>query len=221
MSQSLKYHVDLVICIDATGSMSDIINRVKDRALSFHTDLMEELKNAGKHVDALRIKVVAFRDYYHDANTAMNESVFFTLPEQVIEFKAFLDDIEADGGGDEPENGLEARALAINSDWTKNGDKRRHLVVMWTDASAHPLEKVGKDSNYPINMPKNFDEMTELWGQSIGQRAKRLILFAPAVQPWSEMPLHWDSAIQYPSKGGEGLADMEYKEILNTITKSI
>ena len=29
---SLKYHVDLVMCIDATGSMSPVINEVKANA---------------------------------------------------------------------------------------------------------------------------------------------------------------------------------------------
>ena len=40
--------------------------------------------------------------------------------------------------------------MAIRSDWSRVGDKRRQLVVVWTDASAHPfLDKPGKPAGYP------------------------------------------------------------------------
>jgi Mg-chelatase subunit ChlD len=33
--QGIKYSVDIVLCIDATGSMSSIIDRVKSNVLKF------------------------------------------------------------------------------------------------------------------------------------------------------------------------------------------
>ena len=36
ISQGLDYNVDIVMCIDATGSMGPIINDVKANALSFY-----------------------------------------------------------------------------------------------------------------------------------------------------------------------------------------
>jgi hypothetical protein len=54
---------------------------------------------------------------------------------------------------------------------------------MWTDASAHPLDKKAdsKPANYPTDIPQNFDDLTDWWeGQSyMSSSAKRLIVYAP------------------------------------------
>lgn len=61
------------------------------------------------------------------------------MPEERDRFKNLIMTIEPEGGGDDPEDGLEALAYAIESDWTKGGDKRRHVIVVWTDASTHAI----------------------------------------------------------------------------------
>ncbi len=179
MSQGMKYVVDIVLCIDSTGSMSPIIDKVKETALRFHDDLNAIMSEKNKAIDTLRLKVISFKDYWADGSRAMSESQFFLLPDEREKFSRFVKDIVADGGGDEPENGLEAVALAIRSDWSKAGDRRRQLVVVWTDASAHPLDKSGKPSGYPSDLPKNLDQLTDIWeGQSssVSRTGKRLIL---------------------------------------------
>jgi hypothetical protein len=130
MVQGITYTVDLVLCIDQTGSMSPIIDRVKASALSFSSDLREALAAKGKVIDALRVKVIGFRDFYFDGNRSIESSDFFTLPEENDRFKAFVSGLRADGGGDEPETGLEALALAIQSPWTKSGTRQRQLIVV-------------------------------------------------------------------------------------------
>jgi hypothetical protein len=223
MSQGMKYTVDIVLCIDATGSMASIIERVKENAMSFYNDVSMKLKEKDKIVDLLRMKVVVSRDYYCDGDKAMIASQFFTLPAETESFRSFVKVIRAEGGGDEPENGLEAVALAINSEWSKIGDKRRQLIVIWTDASAHPLEKVGKPSTYPTDMPKDFDEITDMWdGQgAMSTSAKRLIIYAPDAYPWTDMAAHWQNTMHFPSKAGGGLADHEYATILDQIASSV
>jgi hypothetical protein len=153
----------------------------------------------------------------------MNESGFFLLPQDKEAFTSFVKTIRADGGGDEPENGLEALALAIKSDWATTGDRRRQIVVIWTDASAHPLEKDGKPSGYPKNMPANLDELTDMWeGQGfVNHAAKRLIIYAPDAYAWTDIANNWENALHFPSKGGEGLAEIEYGEILDQIVRSV
>jgi hypothetical protein len=93
---------------------------VKTNALKFHEDLSSSMAEKSKNIDTLRFKVVAFRDYYADKE-AMFESAFFTLPQDKESFSEFVRAISADGG-DEPENGLEALALAIRADRSKAGD---------------------------------------------------------------------------------------------------
>ena len=140
--QGLDYNVDIVMCIDATGSMHAIIDEVKSNALSFYQKFVDEMEaqDPPKSVQQLRIKVIAFRDYGVDSEP-MVESKFFVLGDggEDAQFHDFVNNIEASGGGDEPENSLEALALAMKSDWVTTGAVRRHVIMLYTDASALPL----------------------------------------------------------------------------------
>lgn len=224
--QGLKYNVDIVMCIDCTGSMGSLLDTVKAKALKFYPDLCERCEATNRNISELRIRVIGFRDFYADGNRAIQDSGFFTIPDQESEFKNFVNRLEPDGGGDEPENGLEALALAINSDWTKGGDKRRHVIVVWSDASTHPigLDKC-KNEYYPQNMPKDFDELTNWWedeqGGKMKKSAKRLVVFAPDASAWTEIGLNWNYVIHHPAKAGEGLEDVDYETIMSTIVKTI
>jgi hypothetical protein len=225
INQGFKYHVDIVLCIDATNSMSPVIDQVKNRALRFYEDLTEAMGAKDKVVDVLRLKVIAFRDFYADGDKALNESPFYPLPQAQADFASFVGTLRASGGGDLPENGLEALALAIQTDWTKSGDKRRHVIVMWTDTSAHELEKNAGDkpSNYPMGMPANFDELTDMWeGQSHTElSAKRLVIFAPDAYAWTDIANNWSNNLHYSSQAGAGLADVDYKEIIDVVAGSV
>ena len=222
--QGIKYNVDIVLCIDATGSMSGIIDKVKAGALKFKDDLAHSMEEKDKSMDSLRVKVIPYRDYYADGDKAMSESPFFALPSDNETFAAYVNGIKAEGGGDEPENGLEALALAMNSDWVK-GDKYRQVIVVWTDASAHPLEKNkgSKPSNYPAKIPGDFNDLTDLWeGQGpMNASAKRLIIYSPDAYPWTDISTHWENTIHYASKAGEGMSEVDYSSIIDAVANSI
>ena len=64
MAQGISYSVDVALCIDATGSMSPVIDMVKANALKFHDDLSRVMAEKSKVIDTLRIKVIMYRDYY-------------------------------------------------------------------------------------------------------------------------------------------------------------
>lgn len=233
----MDYKVDIVMCIDITGSMQDCIDIVKNRALQFWPDLKEALAAASKNVSDVRVKVIGFRDFEADGDGALEISRYFNLSDQGSsdpeDYKAFVNGLVADGGGDEPENSLEALALAIQSDWVQTGDKRRHVIVMFTDASAHKLEDANRSNpNYPENMPESFEDLTDVWmtpssGQQGGtktklkQPAKRLIVFGPEVYPWPEIYESWDQVVYNPSKAGTGLDDVSYEDIINAIVGSV
>ena len=76
---SLKYNVDIAMCIDATGSMGSLLNTVKSNALSFYSDLTGAMAEKGKHIDQLRVRVIAFRDYIADGENAMLATDFYSL----------------------------------------------------------------------------------------------------------------------------------------------
>ncbi|XZN92098.1 MAG: vWA domain-containing protein [Microcoleus sp.] len=219
--QIFKYAVDLVICIDGTGSMGHLIEEVKSLALKFYDELEAEMKKLGKKAEQLRARVIVFRDYWADSpDKVMQCSEFFDLRSQSSDFANFVSPIKADGGGDEPENGLEALGLALKSNWEK-GDfsKQRYVVVVFTDASAHSLDKGPKPSHYPNDIPKTFDDLTDYWHE-MPTPAKRLLLFAPDADPWTMMS-SWENTIHYVSEAGRGLEKTEMEQILNAIAKSI
>jgi hypothetical protein len=220
----LKYSVDLVFCIDVTGSMTPILDTVKANALRFYDDVQSNLTAKGKNVDALRVRVIAYRDFGADGAAAIQESPFFTLPDEQSAFSDFVNSLVPEGGGDAPESGLEAVTLAINSPWTTTGDRRRQVIVVWTDAPAQPLDGASVPAPYGDKMPKDFSALTDLWENNqgvMGASSKRLILFAPDGPGWTDISGVWENVVHHPSKAGEGLSDVDYGTIVDSIANSV
>lgn len=222
-----KYNVDIVMCIDATGSMGPLIKMVKANALSFYHDFTTRLAEKDKNVNEVRVRVIAFRDYLADGEKAMLMSDFFKLPEQTAQFEALVNGIEPMGGGDNPEDGLEALAYAIKSKWNKSEGKKRHVIVVWTDDATHDLGFGRKAPNYPAKMARDFNELSEWWG--VGQspnsvmdrKSKRLLIYAPPKESWTTIASAWDNALLFPSAAGQGLDDKTFSEILDAICGSV
>ncbi len=223
-SQGLSYAVDIVFCIDVTGSMSPILDKVKENALRFYEDVQRNLTEKSKNVDELRVRVIAFRDFKHDGAAAIQESPFFALPDEQAAFADFVGGLTPEGGGDAPESGLEAVALATSSDWTTSGDRRRQVIVVWTDQPAQPLDGAGAPAPYGDRIPKDFSALTDLWENDqgpMGASSKRLILFAPDGPGWSDISGVWENVVHHPSQAGRGLSDVDYGTIIDSIANSV
>ena len=224
---NLGYAVDIVFVIDITGSMTPVIDQVKAGAMGFHDRLLEVMGAKDKYVSSLRLRVVAYRDYYDNASDALFHTPFFALPDQATQFTTYVSGLYADGGGDEPESGLEGLALAMASDWERGLDRRRHVVVLFTDASAHPLEASASNPvpGYPTGIPRTFDALTDQWddpqGMQMEYAAKRLLLYAPDVYPWNVISASWDNVLHYPSRAGHGLNDVQFGQIVDAIAGSV
>lgn len=223
----MSHQVDIVFCIDCTGSMGPVLDASKRLALGFQEALDKALKSQQKSIDTLRVKVIAFRDYYCDEDQSMSESRFFSLPGDAADYASFVNSLIADGGGDEPESALEAFALAIKSDWSSAPGRKRQIVCILTDASAHPLEKAasGAPSRYPSDFPKTLSELADLWEGKMDEKARRLLVFAPECYPWNKICPDdqggFSDAIHYPSRGGAGLSDVDYNQIVSLVANSI
>ncbi|MER5260669.1 vWA domain-containing protein [Actinosynnema sp. NPDC002837] len=226
---NLQYAVDIVLCIDATMSMNGTLEKVKESALSFHERLASAMEEKGRSISQLRLKVIAFRDFGDRADDAIDETQFLTFPEGAVEFERFVRGLTARGGGDIPESGLEALALAIQSPWERGLDRRRHVIVLFTDAPAHPLGSPAQTraETYPQSVPGSMDELFSQWGFPQSQTAvmensaKRLLLFAPETEPWEDIVEDWNNTLFFPSNAGEGLEEWEMDEIINTIAHSL
>jgi hypothetical protein len=223
-AKRLRYAVDIVFCIDVTGSMGPILDRVKANALRFYDDVQKNLTDKGKNVDELRVRVIAFRDFKADGAAALQESPFFSLPGEQAGFAEFVRGLVPEGGGDAPESGLEAVALAIHSPWTASGDRRRQVIVVWTDSPAQPLDPGTVPIPYTDNIPGDFSALTDLWENEqgvMGASSKRLILFAPDGPGWTDISGVWENVVHHPSKAGEGLSDVDYGTIIDSIANSV
>jgi len=246
-AEGIDINVDIVFVIDATCSMQMTIDMVKASALSFHEKLKGYLKNNGRTMKNLRIKVVWFRDFYYDGRHAYGESKFFKLPEERDDFHAFVAGINAAGGGDEPESALEALTLAMRSDFVQEGNRKRHIIVLFTDAEAHAFEdydrlveeaakKGCKPEIYPKDMPKDLSEFIDFWQgnfirrdtyRSDGEETKldltgrRLILFAPNAYPWNELECELENVIRVGMDIGNGGRDLDLEEAIAFIVHAI
>jgi hypothetical protein len=228
-SVGFRYAVDIAFCIDVTGSMHPVIDVVKTNALAFHDKLLAVLAKKDKAIAQLRVRVIAFRDFADRAEDALETTDFLTLPDQDAEFARFVNGLRATGGGDEPESALEALAVAIDSPWERGFDRRRHVIVMFTDASAHPLGDPAARATrtYPQSIPSSIDDLFETWGYASSQgaamenAAKRLLIFAPDADPWNVIAADWNNTIFLQSKAGDGLEEREMEEIINAIANSI
>lgn len=219
------YNVDIVMCIDGTGSMSPIIEEVKANAISFYQKFVDSMEENDKGVDKLRIKVIVFRDYGCD-DEPMVESQFFDLPDQTDAFKSFVNAIEAKGGGDGPENALEAIALALQSDWTIGGSKRRHAILVFSDAPALSLGERAGAKSYPSGLPTSIAQLGSWWegtdqtlGSTYQAKAGRLVAFVPNAEPWTELQA-WNRYWPAFSPAGTGLADVDIQSAIDLMVGS-
>ena len=222
------YNVDICLCIDATASMSSCIEMTKEKALAIYPALQAEMESSQRTIGQLRIKVILFRDYGVDPDP-MEESPFFTLPEDGAAFQEFVDNITVSGGGDLPENALEAVAKALQSDWTTEGSKRRHIIMVLTDAEALPLGERASAPGYPTDIPTDLSGLCAWWektdqtfSSTYDPGAGRLVVMAPDVYPWTNDDLGlWNRVILKECQAGDGLDDTSFEEIISFLAASI
>ena len=223
------YALDLVLIIDVSGSMSSVMDFVKENALSFQNQLMAVMKDKGWVVHSNRVRVIAFRNFLTSPGDAIESTQFLVLPEREEEFHNFISRLRATGGGAEPKSGLEALALAIGSPWERHTGRSRHVIALFTDAAAHPIvaPDAMRAATYPEGIPSSFVELSERWGYrenrsgTMDNMAKRLVLFAPDIWPWSHIASDWDNTIFLPSSAGQGLTEWEMREILDAIANEL
>ena len=125
MNNHLEYCVDIVFCIDTTGSMGPLLDKVKKHALNFYHDLKNEMMQKGKNINCLRAKIVAFKDYQ------VNMITFADVKDQ-----------------DEAHYGLKGSPTQVEKMF--NPDRNDNKVVLKGDADslAKQLFDVLKDNKY-------------------------------------------------------------------------
>ena len=160
--------VDVAMCIDVTGSMSTIINTVKANAKSFYDQFKQCCDDNGIQLAGLNAQVIAYRDKHNKPADWLQKSSTYSLPSQQAAFDSFVSGLKAEGGGDEPESGLEALQEAFNkSDWGPDDGYHRQVIILWTDAPY--LEGAGYSDVTLSDLESQWNTMPS---------GRRMILFA-------------------------------------------
>lgn len=121
--------IDLVVCLDTTGSMNPIIDAVRDYIV---THLIGEMKNQlARNQMPLewRARVIGFGD--------LDADPFFSSPftSDDRELVSFISNITRSGGA--TEYTLDALMTASRSPWRTDAPVHR-LIVLFTDEPSHP-----------------------------------------------------------------------------------
>ena len=109
--------VDIVFLIDATGDMKHCFDAVKNNILAFWRDLVHDQQSP---VRDWRAKVVGYRDYEVDEKDWFVDNPFVRHYEDLERQFAAL---KAQGGGDLPEDLLDALYLLATMESTERQDK--------------------------------------------------------------------------------------------------
>ena len=126
--------IDVVFAIDTTGSMGDEIDVVKQR---LHT-MVSEI-SSGQPKPDVRFGMVAFRDRGDDYVIRP-----VSLSRDVNSFARHIHALQADGGGDEPEDVAEALSYAVDRmNWDQD---RRVARLVFLIGDAGPKQYPGQPS---------------------------------------------------------------------------
>src|SRR5215813_5087402 len=110
-SQAKKPAVEVVFCLDTTGSMGGLIEGAKQKIWAICNQIA-----GGKPSPDLKVGLVAYRDRGDEYITKV-----FDLSEGLDAIHGYLKGFKAQGGGDPPESVNEALDVTVNKiKWSKS-----------------------------------------------------------------------------------------------------
>jgi len=137
-----KVKVEVVFCLDTTGSMSGLIDGAKAKIWSICNQIA-----SGKPTPDLKVGLVAYRDKGDTYVTQVHE-----LTDDLDAMHGKLKTFTADGGGDEPEHVNQALFDAVNK--IKWSDDKKVLKIIFLVGDAPPHMDYTDDVKYPVTCAK-------------------------------------------------------------------
>lgn len=213
-----NYVFDIVMCIDATGSMQPTLNSVQANAQSFDAQLRTEL-GIGQNDERFKIRVrpIYFRDwqdtyyyqyypwYYRDGLIQSPDFYDLDSASDVASFQSFLNSEYAFAGFDYPEASGACMNEGMRSNWYDVENQTDFpedenltvfpIVVVWTDNAIQNLS-LTKAYMSPTQ-PSTYASFESQWNDPniIPQDPKLMILFGPKdYVGWSTVQ-HWDNFV--------------------------
>lgn len=171
--------VDIVFVIDITESMQPYIDAVKENVIAFAQDL------AANHRD-YRLGLVTFEDYVVSSFADCGCPYRDKMTSNVHEFIDWIGTLHAGGGGDIPEDQLDALAYASTFPFRPSA---QGILILITDAQNHYAGDgsalTQHDAAYWAHHKPGTD-VTDLTAQKVAEMLKRqgLTLYAVAPPPF-------------------------------------
>ena len=154
-SNITKTPLDLLFLVDATGSMSEEIESVKNNIINISINLLK-YKTMQKY--DLSLGAIFYRDPI-DSYWDIHE--IFDFDKNPLNFRNFVGNITAYGGRDWPEDWAGAFNLAKNLSW---GNESTKFIIHIADAPAHGDDWAGYDY-YHREEGKKTDEVITYFAQ--------------------------------------------------------
>jgi hypothetical protein len=121
--------IDLVVCLDTTGSMSPIIDAVRDHIVTHLIGEMKSQLGRNQMPFEWRARVIGYGD--------LDADPFYTTPFTSDE-RTLVDGIRSTSrSGGSTEYTLDALLMAARSPWRSDAPVHR-IVVLFTDEPSHP-----------------------------------------------------------------------------------
>lgn len=145
MADKIKGVVDIVVLLDVTGSMQECIDAVKGSISTFINGLAAKDANNEAPIKDWRMKVCGYRDHQANESTWFVDNPF-VRDAAAVQAQLGAANMQASGGGDEPESLLDALFKLAKmeqcgvqdaedpSKWRARGTAAR-AVIFFTDAT--------------------------------------------------------------------------------------
>jgi len=141
----IKGVVDIVFLLDVSGSMQECIDAVKGSISTFINTLSAKDANTDAPIKDWRMKLGGYRDHQHNETNWFVENPF-VRDAAAVQAQLSADNMQASGGGDEPESLLDALYKLAKMDQagvqdTEDPNKWRarstaaRAVIFFTDAT--------------------------------------------------------------------------------------
>src|SRR5262249_7260804 len=137
-----KPRIEVVFCLDTTGSMTGLIEGAKQKIWSISNQIA-----GGKPAPELKVGLVAYRDRGDEYVTKV-----FDLTDDLDAVHATLKSFKAAGGGDFPERVNEALHVAVNK--VKWSQDKEVLRIIFLVGDAPPHMDYPDDVKYPETCKK-------------------------------------------------------------------
>ncbi len=168
--------VDIVFVMDVTESMQPYIDAVKQNVISFAHDLQSNSRD-------YRLGLVTFEDYVISAQADCNCAYRDKMTSDVKTFTDWIGSLHAGGGGDIPEDQLDALAYAAKFPFRPEAEG---IIILVTDAPPHHAgdgsANTAHDQSYWDHHAHGTD-VTNLTGTEVAGMLKKNGLTLYAVVP--------------------------------------